>query len=291
MIEAVQEAAIEAAELNAAIASTQTEAAGLNVAMQTEAPSTREFGVQASPIQDENVRLATVLRYTYASFLSLEKQDRLLNSHVERPPVTPSMHTQIMAKIDSFFVDNLNDIDPAIIVYLTELRSNTVTLTRFDRIRMSLMSLEIDRKTVEYEQKRLRQSELANRAQQKKMVCNICMCEITPGQKLLFGDCGHLSCKLCIVTVLSNPRLANRCGVCRHEIALASCITAKFKFNMRHEPVCRQCYKPFNDDGAMMKMIRCGHVYHDKCMHDKCMLCGFENIAEGSNIPLFVRWN
>lgn len=312
MIEPYQEAAVEAAHLNAA----ETEAVHLNAVQmeaddsndaqgeagssnammatsstQTEVPLTREFGAQANPIQDEYARLGVVLRFTYASFLSMEKQHRLLNSHIERPPMTTAIHSQTMAKIDAYFVDNLNEIDPAIIQYLTEIRSNLASLVRFDRIRVSLMTLEIEHKVVEYEQKRLRECELPNRSDQKKAVCNVCLVEIAPGQRLTFGECGHLTCKSCTMKILNDPMLPSRCGVCRDNISLTKCVTAKFKFNLRKEPVCRQCYKPFNIDSPSVKLIRCGHVYHEKCMHDRCMLCGFENINEGSNIPLFMRWN
>lgn len=261
------------------------------VAVQS-APDVREIGVQGNPSQEEYGRLSTVLKFTYMQFLRFEKNERLYNNHVELPPAQPTRHTQIMAKIDAYFLGAYCDVDPDVMIYLTELRSNIVTpLTRFDRARIYLMNLGMDHKVVEYENRRLRECELPDRSAQKRMICNVCMTDIVPGAKLLFGQCMHLVCRGCTKSILRSPNLANRCGVCRDPIGENTCITAHFKYNNRREPVCRQCWHPFNDDGTTIKMIRCGHVFHETCMQSKCMQCGIENTSENSNASLHVRWN
>lgn len=263
-----------------------------DIASQTVELVTRDFGLQANPFQDEFMRLSTVLKYSYVQFLRFEKDERLFNNHVELPMIQPTRHTQVMSKIDAYFLGNSNEVDPDIIVYLTELRSNIVVpQNRFDRIRTHLMNLEIEHKIVEHEHRRLRQCELGDRTKQKRMVCSVCFTDIVPGLKLLFGGCMHLICRSCTMEILRNPNLSNRCGVCRDVIGADTCRKTHFKFNNRKEPVCRQCWKPFNDDGSIIKMIGCGHTFHETCMQSKCMQCGFENVSEDASKILHVRWN
>lgn len=157
-------------------------------------------------------------------------------------------------------------IEPDIINYLAQ--SDIRLLDRYDKVRLSLMNLEIERHQIEFEQKRLKDAELPNHSDQKKMVCSVCMVKgISPGVKLLFPKCGHINCEDCTRELLSNPSLHSRCAVCRQAIgSLSDCITVKFKFNAKKDAVCRFCYKPFNDDGKDISLIRCGHAYHAECM-------------------------
>lgn len=255
-----------------------------------------EIGVQATPPQDELYKLSSVLKYAYVQFLRMERYNRLYHNYV--PPLQPAtaQHCQVMAKIDGYFSNGLSDIDPEIITYLADFRASSLQpLNRFDKIRVSLINLDIERKAVEFEQKRLREAELSNRDEQKTMVCYICMVkDVKPGVSLLFGECGHVTCEDCTREIMRNPNLRSRCGVCREKIDdISKTLCVRFKSNARKEPVCRCCYKPFNDDGKAIKMFRCGHAFHDRCMlfnADRCMQCSFENLGDGAIITLFVRW-
>lgn len=257
----------------------------------------RDAAVQANPQQDELVQLQQMLKFTYGHFARTERYQRLYHNYIS--PLLPHTdhHCRVMSKIGTYFINGQADIDPDVIAYLSDFR--TISLRQFsrsDKVRMNIMNLEIERKTVEYERKRLRDAELANRDEQRKMICMVCMVkDVEPGVRLKFVKCGHICCRDCMHMILSSNELQKGCGYCRTPIRSPSeTISAFFKFNARKEAVCRHCYKPFNDDGTIIKMPKCGHPYHELCLKkyspDRCNECSYEYSGDDDVITLFGCW-
>lgn len=253
----------------------QTDPTQSDAAIQAE-PTRIDVEIQAEPSQNFFGQLASSLKLTYLRFLQLEQHDRLYNSSFNCPTSQSFQHCQVMAKIDYHFTRNQDAIEPAIIEYLSS-NVNVQELNTFDKIRTSLMNLEIQRVQVEMERKRLQQNELSNAADQRQMVCFVCYRHIEPGMHLLFGKCGHLTCADCLKQVFAARNLHNRCSVCTVPIpSINDALRCLFKFNAKKHAVCRFCLKPFNENVGDITMISCGHAYHAACMrtNGQCMECG-----------------
>lgn len=255
------------------------------------AVATSDAQVQTDSQANEYARLAILLQASYSTLLRMERVGDFLDNFQPSVPFMSQRHCQIMGKIDNHFLQSKgDDIDPAIIGFIAN-DVNMFSLNRFDKVRVNLMNLEIHRMERGYERKRLREGELSV-AEQRQMVCRVCYGQINPGVSLNFGKCGHLTCATCTMQILNTRDLMNRCGDCLRAIGGENdMLTVKFKFNAKLHAVCRFCYKPFNDDGSIIKRGQCGHVYHEACMvynMNRCMKCSAE-ISDGG-IRLFVYW-
>lgn len=252
-------------------------------------------GVQAEPSQNDNERVASMLRLSFLSMRKMEKKDRELNNFQPIQCMTSTDHAQVMGKIDAHFLRNTSQtVDPHIVMYIT--KADTNSMTRLDKMRYHFMSLEIERVRTENERKNLRLTEAPVSSELKKMTCMVCFDLVHPMQRLSFGKCGHLTCSRCMVAIFDTPTIGNQCGTCRKPIAgILDTMDAYFKFNGREQPICRFCFHPFNDDNVKMLSLTCGHVYHEGCLAyngnvlgQQCMTCGSQIL----NLPkqIFARW-
>lgn len=248
-----------------------------------------EVVVPAAPDDEQELdryNLTWLNTQLYTGFRSLHCEEIRLNNLNDHAVLNYGTlkHRKAMLEIDRFFTDNSVNrvVDPDLIRYIGE--CDQLKLNAFDRIRVNLVSLEIERGRVESHRLRLKRKR--NHFLADQMACPICMIPFTPDSIVESPGCGHLVCRGCLHGHFDE--MGEFCPTCRRAVDLDYIDRIFFKFNHQNEPICRFCDIPFrhNDaDDDWCNFARCGHAFHKSCFALNDNACTACNTIIGNGAP------
>lgn len=213
----------------------------------------------------------------YDGFLAMYREELLLNNANEHATLNYGTlkHRKMMVEVDRYFQDPSPKrvVDAELIRYLHE--SDTGKMNAFDRVRMNLISLDVERGRVE--NNRLRLLRRRGNVMTDDITCPICLVKFGPESVAVTATCGHVVCQGCIDQIFQNLREA--CPCCRKNIDREEIDRLWFKFNHSNDAICRICDEPFratDEEEKSCHYLRCGHSYHKDCLdanNKECTAC------------------
>lgn len=240
-----------------------------------------EANLVIAPVPDvrDPFQTTDALSNAYDSFRKMRREELTLNNVDDRIVLNTgtAKHRSMMAKIDRHFSDkSVNRIvDPELVRFATS--ADMTKMNSYDRIRMNLISIEIERNRVYVNKLRLKRKR--GRIIMAQPSCPLCLTIYRPGDHVVTPDCGHLACEDCMNEIFDDENLRDSCPSCRIDIEREDLERIYFKFNHDRDAICRYCDTPFRefDDGeSCAQFLRCGHVYHKNCWQENdesCVAC------------------
>lgn len=261
--------------------------------------ATQSVSVQTEPIQSVHHNMQRVLNFLYHHCEKMLQNKQILDGGITLQPNIEDASRylrQMMSRIDSHFRDTqrTTEIDLDIVRFLSNANNFNVTrMFSWDRIRVALMLLEIERIEVETENERIRRlATVIPLQEQKKIVCPVCDEKIEPSREALLPKCRHVHCANCITQIRISGNAT--CSICRHSVrANEDVIPLRFKYNGDKNAICRSCLIPFKLNDNTCVFSRCGHAYHSLCVvHEKeCQYCPMTYNNQNEKKPLFIKFN
>lgn len=270
-----------------------------DVVMDVDEPSTAAAAapapVVAAPatIREEEFdrfQLTQLVTMLYNGFLQIYREEKALNNVGEHSVMNygTSKHDKMMLEIDRYFLDtSVNRIVHADLIRYVAV-SDANKMNAFDRVRVHLISLEIERNDVEINRLGLKRKR--NHFNADQIACPIglnCLIKYAPDTIVVSHKCGHLLCQSCLDS-------RGVCPSCRCEIIRNEVNRIFFKFNHDHDPICRYCDVPFrvtDSDDDWCHILRCGHAYHKICLAANNNFCTACNNINGNGRPQHAYLN
>lgn len=230
------------------------------------------------PSQSEPFKVACALSYTYMAFIRYNHEEKIMNNlgYGYSPSAGTLRHRKMMSKIDQHFADSasVRILDPEVAAYIQT--ADLAKVNNFDRLRLNIANIEIERNRYQIRKDRL--ARLRLRVPEKKRAsCPVCLSQFEPKNGIVYPTCGHTLCSNCMTKIFEEEELEDACVSCRALIDDRSDVcNIYFQFNHQHEPICRFCEEPFQADpidADSCQIIPCGHAFHKHCLYTSQMNC------------------
>lgn len=231
----------------------------------------------------DRFQLTSLITNLYTGFLAMFREEIRLNNVQTHTVLNYGAlkHRRAMIEIDRFFADTSvsRTVDADLIRYVAE--CDPSKMNAIDRVRMHLISLEIDRTKIEGNRMRLKRKR--GQGVDVHMACPVCLVSYDPDTVVIAPQCGHLICQTCVDNIFD--RMRENCPACRRVLDRDEMDRILLKFNHNDEPICRICDTPFSINDADVdwcNYFRCGHVYHKSCIATNDNVCTACNTVIGT---------